>query len=126
MLVDTRICFTAKLLLLHHSLTVVHTECVLCGTVVLNVSSKKLLCRGILLTAADCVFCRSFATPPLPVQIVCECVALLRGQKDPDWKVVKGIMAETNFLHSLQTLAVDDITMGQVNHTPVIIRQYTV
>ena len=126
MLVDTRICFTAKLLQLHHSLTVVHTGCVFGGTVVLNVSSKKLLCGGILLTAADCIFCRSFATPPLPVQIVCECVALLRGQKDPDWKVVKGIMAETNFLHSLQTLAVDDITMGQVNHTPVIIRQYTV
>ena len=57
---------------------------------------------------------RSFAKPPQPVQIVCECVAILRGQKDPDWKVVKGIMAETNFLHSLQTLAVDDITMGQV------------
>ena len=50
------------------------------------------------------------------MQIVCECVATLRGQKDPDWKVVKGIMAETNFLHSLQTLAVDDITMGQVQH----------
>ena len=92
-----------------------------CGTLILNVSSKKLLCRGILLTAINYIFCRSFATPPLPVQIVCECVALLRGQKDPDWKVVKGIMAETNFLHSLQTLAVDDITMGQVNHTPVII-----
>ena len=87
----------------------------------------KNCCVGvILLTAADCIFCRSFATPPLPVQIVCECVALLRGQKDPDWKVVKRIMAETNFLHSLQTPAVDDITMGQVNHIPVIIRQYTV
>ena len=57
---------------------------------------------------------RSFAKPPTPVQIVCECVAILRGLKDPDWKAVKGIMADTNFLSSLQTLAVDDITMGQV------------
>ena len=70
---------------------------------------------------ATMICCRSFAKPPQPVQIVCECVAILRGQKDPDWKVVKGIMADTNFLHSLQTLAVDDITMGQVQPLPVSI-----
>ena len=53
MLVDTRICFTAKLLQLHHGLTVVHTGCVFCGTLVLNVSSKNCC---LVLTAADCAF----------------------------------------------------------------------
>ena len=59
--------------------------------------------------------CRSFATPPPPVQVVCECVAIFRGFKgDADWKVAKGMMADTNFLASLQNLEVDSITMAQV------------
>ena len=58
---------------------------------------------------------RSFAKPPSAVQTVCECVCLFRGYKDPDWKSAKGMMAETNFLHSLQNMDVDGITLGQVN-----------
>ena len=31
-----------------------------------------------------------------------------------DWKVAKGMMADTNFLNSLQNMDVDGITPGQV------------
>lgn len=59
-------------------------------------------------------FSRSFAKPPPPVQTVCECVAIFRGIKDADWKAAKGLMAETNFLSSLQNMDVDGISAGQV------------
>ncbi len=61
--------------------------------------------------------CRSFAKPPPPVQTICECVALFRGFKDPDWKIAKGMMADTSFLSSLQNMDVDGITGGQVRDT---------
>ncbi len=58
---------------------------------------------------------RSFAKPPPQVQTVCECIVVMRGLKDPSWKTAKGMMADTNFLSSLQNLDVDGITQAQVN-----------
>ncbi len=57
---------------------------------------------------------RSFAKPPKQVQTVCECIVVLRGYKEVNWKVAKGMMAETNFLSSLQHMDVDGITQAQV------------
>ncbi|CRL07346.1 CLUMA_CG020322, isoform A [Clunio marinus] len=57
---------------------------------------------------------RSFANPPEPVQIICECVAILKGLKDISWKTAKGMLAETNFLKSLQEMNCDLITVKQV------------
>jgi dynein heavy chain len=57
---------------------------------------------------------RSFATPPESVQIVCECVAIIKGYREISWKVAKGMMAEGNFLKSLQELNCDNITTKQV------------
>ena len=57
---------------------------------------------------------RSFATPPPQVKMVCECVAIFKGVKDPDWKAAKGLMADTNFLSSLQNMDVDGISASQV------------
>ena len=59
-------------------------------------------------------FLRSFATPPAQVQTVCECIVVLRGFKEVSWKTAKGMMAETNFLNSLQHMDVDGITQAQV------------
>lgn len=58
--------------------------------------------------------CRSFAKPPVQVQTVCECIVVLRGYKEISWKTAKGMMAETNFLNSLQNMDVDGILQGQV------------
>lgn len=58
---------------------------------------------------------RSFATPPEPVQIVCECVAIIKGFKEISWKTAKGMMSEGNFLKSLQEMNCDLITIKQVS-----------
>lgn len=65
------------------------------------------------LDKSDITEIRSFATPPEPVQTICECVAILRGLKEINWKTAKGIMADPNFLKSLQEMNCDEITMGQ-------------
>ena len=57
---------------------------------------------------------RSFAKPPSQVQTVCECIVALRGYKEINWKTAKGMMADTNFLNSLQNMDVDGISQGQV------------
>ncbi|CAB3257120.1 unnamed protein product [Arctia plantaginis] len=57
---------------------------------------------------------RSFATPPEAVQVVCECVVIIRGIKDVSWKGAKGMMADPNFLRNLQEMNCDLITQQQV------------
>ncbi|XP_063540762.1 dynein axonemal heavy chain 10 [Cydia strobilella] len=57
---------------------------------------------------------RSFATPPEAVQVVCECVVIIRGIKDVSWKGAKGMMADPNFLRNLQEMNCDLITQKQV------------
>ena len=49
------------------------------------------------------------------MQTVCECIVIMRGYKEISWKTAKGMMADTNFLSSLQNLDVDGITLGQVS-----------
>lgn len=66
------------------------------------------------LEKADITEIRSFASPPEAVQVVCECVAILRGVKDISWKGAKGIMADPNFLRTLQEMNCDLITQKQV------------
>lgn len=57
---------------------------------------------------------RSFAKPPRAVQMVSECIVILRGYKEISWKSAKGMMSEGNFLKSLTEMDVDGITIGQV------------
>lgn len=59
--------------------------------------------------------CRSFAKPPQQVQTVCECVVIMRGYKEVNWKTAKGMMSDTNFLNSLKNMDVDGITGSQVS-----------
>ncbi|GLH10276.1 Dynein heavy chain, cytoplasmic [Gryllus bimaculatus] len=72
-------------------------------------------CLGIAeLDRGDITEIRSLATPPEPLLIVCECVAILRGIKDVSWKAAKGMMADSNFLKSLQETNCELITMHQI------------
>lgn len=66
------------------------------------------------LDKADITEIRSFATPPEAVQVVCECVVIIRGIKEVSWKSAKGMMSDPYFLKSLQELNVDAITQAQV------------
>lgn len=65
------------------------------------------------LEKSDITEIRSFATPPEPVQIVCECIAIIRGLKEISWKSAKGIMADPNFLRTLQDMDCNQITLRQ-------------
>lgn len=60
------------------------------------------------------LLCRSFAKPPKQVQTVCECIVIMRGFKEVNWKTARGMMADTNFLNTLQHMDVDGISQAQV------------
>lgn len=47
------------------------------------------------------------------MQIICECVVILRGVKEISWKSAKGIMADPNFLRTLQEMDCEAITLKQ-------------
>lgn len=66
------------------------------------------------LDKSDITEIRSFATPPEPVQTICECIVIFKGIKEVSWKSAKGMMADTNFLRSLQEMNCDLITQSQV------------
>lgn len=50
------------------------------------------------LDKSDITEIRSFATPPEPVQIICECIVIIRGIKEVSWKSAKGMMSDPSFL----------------------------
>lgn len=47
------------------------------------------------------------------MQIVSECVAILRGVKDISWKGAKGMMSDPSFLRLLQEMNCEQITHRQ-------------
>ncbi|XP_071619148.1 dynein axonemal heavy chain 10 isoform X2 [Heliangelus exortis] len=66
------------------------------------------------LDKSDVTEIRSFAKPPKQVQGVLECVLIIRGYKEINWKTAKGMMSEANFLRSLMDMDFDSITQSQV------------
>uniref|UniRef100_A0A8B9JE38 Dynein axonemal heavy chain 10 n=1 Tax=Astyanax mexicanus TaxID=7994 RepID=A0A8B9JE38_ASTMX len=66
------------------------------------------------LDKSDVTEIRSFAKPPKQVQVVCECILVMRGHKEINWKTAKGMMSEANFLRSLMEMDCDSISGGQV------------
>ncbi|KAL7391500.1 hypothetical protein ABVT39_010104 [Epinephelus coioides] len=66
------------------------------------------------LEKSDVTEIRSFAKPPKQVQVVCECILVLRGYKEISWQSAKGMMSEANFLRSLMEMDCDSINNSQV------------
>ncbi|KAM4590913.1 dynein axonemal heavy chain 10 isoform 1-T1 [Odontesthes bonariensis] len=66
------------------------------------------------LEKSDVTEIRSFAKPPKQVQVVCECILVLRGYKEISWQSAKGMMSEANFLRSLMEMDYDSISNNQV------------
>ncbi|KAK7889071.1 hypothetical protein WMY93_024631 [Mugilogobius chulae] len=67
------------------------------------------------LDKSDVTEIRSFAKPPKQVQVVCECILVLRGYKEISWQSAKGMMSEANFLRSLMEMDCDGISNSQVS-----------
>lgn len=74
----------------------------------------QMLCLLFLFYCLFHLFSRSFAKPPVQVQAVLECVLIIRGYKELNWKTAKGMMSEANFLRSLMEIDFDGITQSQV------------
>ncbi|KAJ7419933.1 Dynein heavy chain 10, axonemal [Willisornis vidua] len=55
------------------------------------------------LDKAEVTELRSFATPPKQVQVVLDCILIMRGYKELNWKTAKSMMADPNFLRQLLT-----------------------
>lgn len=62
------------------------------------------------LDAKDVVELKSFSSPPDEVQRVMSCVATLKGYKDRSWSSCRSMMADPQFLKSLQQFDKDAIT----------------
>uniref|UniRef100_A0A452SER6 Dynein axonemal heavy chain 10 n=1 Tax=Ursus americanus TaxID=9643 RepID=A0A452SER6_URSAM len=68
------------------------------------------------LDKSDVTEIRSFAKPPKQVQTVCECILIMKGYKELNWKSAKGMMSDPNFLRSLMEIDFDSITQSQVKN----------
>ncbi|KFO71450.1 Dynein heavy chain 10, axonemal, partial [Cuculus canorus] len=74
------------------------------------------------LDKSDVTEIRSFAKPPKQVQGVLECVLIVRGYKELNWKTAKGMMSEANFLRSLMEIDFDGITQSQVKSVRALLK----
>ncbi|XP_065594770.1 dynein axonemal heavy chain 10 [Cyrtonyx montezumae] len=74
------------------------------------------------LDKSDVTEIRSFAKPPKQVQAVLECVLIMRGYKELNWKTAKGMMSEANFLRSLMELDFDGITQSQMKSVRALLK----
>ncbi|XP_006149290.1 dynein heavy chain 10, axonemal [Tupaia chinensis] len=68
------------------------------------------------LDKSDVTEIRSFAKPPKQVQTVCECILIMKGYRELNWKTAKGMMSDPNFLRSLMELDFDAISQSQVKN----------
>ncbi|CAH3028713.1 unnamed protein product, partial [Porites evermanni] len=78
------------------------------------------------LEKSDVTEIRSFAKPPRAVQMVSECIVVMRGYKEVSWKQAKGMMSEANFLKSLTEMDVDGITTAQVKRCREMLREMNI
>ncbi|NWU99300.1 DYH10 protein, partial [Upupa epops] len=77
------------------------------------------------LDKSDVTEIRSFAKPPKQVQVVLECVLIMRGYKELNWRTAKGMMSEANFLRSLMQIDFDGITHSQVKSIRGLLKSTT-
>jgi dynein heavy chain len=78
------------------------------------------------LSSSELTEIKSFAKPPKEIQKVCECICVLKNIKDVSWKGAKGMMSQTDFKPSLQSLDVDGISANQLKLVKNILREMDV
>ncbi|KAM9219274.1 dynein axonemal heavy chain 10 [Leptosomus discolor] len=74
------------------------------------------------LDKSDVTEIRCFAKPPKQVQAVLECVLIMRGHKELNWKTARAMMSEANFLRSLMEMDFDGITQSQVKSVRALLK----
>ncbi|XP_007489994.2 dynein axonemal heavy chain 10 isoform X1 [Monodelphis domestica] len=74
------------------------------------------------LDKSDVTEIRSFAKPPKQVQTVCECILIMKGYKELNWKTAKGMMSDPNFLRSLMEMDFDSVTQSQVKNIRALLK----
>ncbi|XP_044541337.1 dynein axonemal heavy chain 10 [Gracilinanus agilis] len=74
------------------------------------------------LDKSDVTEIRSFAKPPKQVQTVCECILIMKGYKELNWKTAKGMMSDPNFLRSLMEMDFDAVTQSQVKNIRALLK----
>ncbi|NXA03996.1 DYH10 protein, partial [Sapayoa aenigma] len=74
------------------------------------------------LDKAEVTELRSFATPPKQVQVVLDCILIMRGYKEQNWKTAKAMMADTNFLRQLLTTDFRSIPWSSVKAMRALLR----
>ncbi|XP_027593384.2 dynein heavy chain 10, axonemal isoform X1 [Pipra filicauda] len=74
------------------------------------------------LDKAEVTELRSFATPPKQVQVVLDCILIMRGYKELNWKNAKAMMADTNFLRQLLTTDFRAIPWSNVKSMRALLR----
>ncbi|NXF04124.1 DYH10 protein, partial [Smithornis capensis] len=74
------------------------------------------------LDKAEVTELRSFATPPRQVQVVLDCILIMRGYKEQNWKTAKAMMADTNFLRQLLTTDFRAIPWSSVKAMRALLR----
>ncbi|KAL5105240.1 Dynein heavy chain 10 axonemal [Taenia crassiceps] len=67
------------------------------------------------LEKADVTEFRAFATPPKPVQLVGECLCHVMSAAEISWKSARGLMADANFIGTLQTMDCEAIPQKNIN-----------
>lgn len=58
---------------------------------------------------------KAFKNPPALVELVCNCIVILKGFKEVNWKQAQAMMAANDFLQQLKNLDVDSITRVQIS-----------
>ncbi|KAM5237710.1 dynein axonemal heavy chain 10 [Ctenodactylus gundi] len=74
------------------------------------------------LDKSDVTEIRSFAKPPRQVQTVCECILIIKGYRELNWKTAKGMMSDPNFLRSLMEIDFDSVTQSQVKNIKSLLK----
>ncbi|NXC37428.1 DYH10 protein, partial [Campylorhamphus procurvoides] len=74
------------------------------------------------LDKAEVTELRSFATPPKQVQVVLDCILIMRGYKELNWKTAKAMMADPNFLRQLLTTDFRGIPWSNVKAMRALLR----
>ncbi|NWH62016.1 DYH10 protein, partial [Geococcyx californianus] len=78
------------------------------------------------LSKSDVTEIRSFAKPPKQVQCILDCILIIRGYKELNWKTAKGMMSEPNFLRSLMEIDFDGITNSQVKSVRALLKRLNI
>ena len=58
---------------------------------------------------------RAFKNPPRTVEVICNCIVIMKCIKEVNWRSAQGLMADTYFLDNLKRMDFDSLANRQVS-----------